>query len=209
MIVEHRQRPDRCVAVLLSLEVHLPQLVGPLSCEALRRLLAPLLVQHQTMAHQHTMHRDHRQPDAVTLQQNRQLARAPVRPLPTQRHDPLFDRGLSLTRAHMRSAAALLHPGHTLFSKPPQPQIPGRSRNRVLPTQCAQRLAAARSHNKLHPLIPHPCLPPRHPHLDQPKSRPEVKNVLITTCKECHETEHKSAHGWGTRFVAARYCCGV
>jgi hypothetical protein len=50
-----------------------------------------LLIQYQTMAHQHTMHRHYRQPDPFLLKQNRQLACAPVGALPAKAHDPLFD----------------------------------------------------------------------------------------------------------------------
>jgi hypothetical protein len=75
----------------MALEVHLPQLVRFCALEPLRGWMPALLIQNQTMTHQHTMHRHHRQPDPFPLEQNCQLACAPVGPLPAKAHDPLFD----------------------------------------------------------------------------------------------------------------------
>jgi len=72
-------RPLRPSAVLRSLEVHLPKLVGALTLEALDGGRVPVLLPHQAVAQKHTMDGAGRQPDALAIQQHGQLARAPVR----------------------------------------------------------------------------------------------------------------------------------
>jgi hypothetical protein len=163
VVIEHRQRADGRISVLLSLEVHLPELVGGFTLEPCCGLPATLPVQNQTMTQQDAMHGDDRQHGTFTLQQHSQLAGAPVRSLPAKLHDPRLNHTRSLVRTRQRAAAAFRYPCHALFAEPPEPQIAGRTSDLVLPTQTTQALATAGTKHELHTLIQHALATPSHP----------------------------------------------
>ena len=89
MVVEYRQRPDGVGPVLGSLEVHLPQFVGPLALEALDRLRMPVSLAHQVVAQKDAVDGAAGQRHALLAQQELQLASSPVRVLQAQRDDLL------------------------------------------------------------------------------------------------------------------------
>jgi hypothetical protein len=165
-VVEHRQRADRLVPSLGALEVHLPELVGLLALESAHRSLVAILHPHQPVPQQHAMHRHRRHMQTFTPEQHRQFARSPVGPFATQRHDPLLDRLGRARRTRTRSAAPFADSSHAFRTIPPQPQIPGWSRDVELRAQPRHAPAAlAGGHNEPHPLLLDLHRPPRHPAL--------------------------------------------
>ena len=79
VVVDHRQRSDGVRPVLRPLEVHLPQLVGPLTLEALDRLRVVVGIAYQIVAQQNTVNRTAGQLHPFAVQQHLQLASTPVR----------------------------------------------------------------------------------------------------------------------------------
>jgi len=61
VVVQHRERADGCLVLLLPLEVHLPKLVRARPFKPLRGWSPTIGSKHQAMAQKHPMYRDHRQ----------------------------------------------------------------------------------------------------------------------------------------------------
>ncbi len=189
VVVEHRQRPDRRLALLGPLEVHLPAFVRALPLETLRCRASTVVRQHQAVPQQDPMHGDHRQLLALSFQQDRQLPCSPVGPLPAPCHDPRFDLRGSLPRTGPGTAAAFFHTLHTALAKPSHLQMTRRTRDAVLPAKPkSTRPGSPESQTQ-----PVDLAPPSPSTTSQPPRRQtrHGKDLLITTCKECHETEHK------------------
>src|SRR5271168_5081991 len=139
----------------------------------------------------------------LVRQHHLQLPRAPVRPLLPQLHHALFQLAGRLRRTLVRTSALLHHAGNPLRRIAPQPLVARRPRDRKLLAQRAHvLLAALGTHHKAYPLLVYVHRSPRHPR-PRPRARylriprslspPSVKDVLITPCKGCHETEHNLA----------------
>src|SRR5271170_2774288 len=136
-------------------------------------------------------------------EQHLQLPRAPVRPLLPQLHHALLQLAGRLRRTPVRTPALLHHAGNPLRPIAPQPLVTRRPRDRKFLAQRAQALLTAlRTHHKTYPLLVYVHCSPRHPR-PRPRARylriprslspPSVKDVLITPCKGCHESEHRIA----------------
>src|SRR5271168_715133 len=152
----------------------------------------------------------------LVRQHHLQLPRAPVRPLLPQLHHALFQLAGRLRRTLVRTSALLHHAGNPLRRIAPQPLVARRPRDRKLLAQRAHvLLAALGTHHKAYPLLVYVHRSPRHPR-PRPRARylriprslspPSVKDVLITPCKGCHETEHKIAYATSWRGGWVAFC---
>src|SRR5271170_815620 len=90
VVIQYRERSDRLVPRLRSLEIHLPQLVGRGSLEASLCRTMPVMLVHQLAAKQDAMNGARRQLNATRTQQYLKLARAPVGIAQAQLDHPLF-----------------------------------------------------------------------------------------------------------------------
>src|ERR1700761_8168167 len=78
VIVDDSQRTNRTRPVPWTLEIHLPELVGPFPLKAPWCLIVAILVTHQCITQQGAMDAAGAKLHPLTSQQNLQLARAPV-----------------------------------------------------------------------------------------------------------------------------------
>jgi hypothetical protein len=74
--VHHQQGSHGLLASLRTFEVHLPELVGGITFEALPSEQTTIDGTHQPLPQQDAVHRDHRHEDAFAAQQPRKIDRA-------------------------------------------------------------------------------------------------------------------------------------
>jgi hypothetical protein len=122
VIIQNHQRQTLFPRLRHAFEIHLPELVGRLSFESAHRGPVTIPLADQTVSQQNPMHRDARYPDLLPLQQPHQFGCPPIRvALPACDH-ALFNLYGRLSRAMLRTPAALYHiPQLPTLPKPLQP----------------------------------------------------------------------------------------
>src|ERR1700749_4295206 len=150
VVVDARQRTNRTRPVPRSVEIHLPELVGPFPLTAPCRLLVAILVTHQLITQQWPMDSSGSKLHPLTSQQNLQLARAPVGVALAKGYHPFFLPPGCLSADLQRPAATLPNPRNTGTAVALQPQITSRATDAELAAEGGHVLfPTQRRHRKL------------------------------------------------------------